>query len=158
MVRPFDTPPFEPYNSGIKLTAHKLNLKESNRMPFYDYRCQTCGKSARLQFSYSEYGKVQPVCPHCNSLEIKRRISRVAVAKSADNRLDSAMTGDLAGLDEDDPRSLGKFMRKMGQESGEDLGDEFNEVVDRLEKGESPEAIEQSMPDLAAGMDSLPGE
>jgi len=126
-------------------------------MPFYDYRCQACGKLARLQFSYSEYGIVQPVCPHCGSLEIKRRISRVAVAKSEDSRLDNMMESDLAGLDEEDPRSLGKFMRKMGHEMGEDLGDEFNEVVDRLEKGESPESIEQSMPDLAAGSDS-PGD
>lgn len=126
-------------------------------MPFYDYRCQSCGKYARLQFSYSEYGKVQPVCPHCDSKEVKRRISRVAVAKSEDTRLDSMIDDDaLAGLDENDPRSLGKFMRKMGQEMGEDLGDEFNEVVDRLEKGESPDSIEQSMPDLAAGADSLP--
>jgi putative FmdB family regulatory protein len=125
-------------------------------MPVYDYRCQACGKSARLQFSYSEYGKVQPVCPHCGSLEIKRRISRVALAKSEDARLDSMVDGDsLAGLDENDPRSLGKFMRKMGNEMGEDLGEEFNEVVNRLEKGESPEAIEQSMPDLGGGSDFL---
>ena len=125
-------------------------------MPFYDYRCQACGKPARLQFSYSEYGKVQPVCPHCGSLEIKRRISRVALGKSEDARMDSMLEGDsLAGLDENDPRSLGKFMRKMGNEMGEDLGDEFNEVVDRLEKGESPEAIEQSMPDLGGGSDFL---
>lgn len=125
-------------------------------MPVYDYRCQACGKPARLQFSYSEYGKVQPVCPHCGSLEIKRRISRVALGKSEDARVESMMDGDsLAGLDENDPRSLGKFMRKMGNEMGEDLGDEFNEVVDRLEKGESPEAIEQSMPDLGSGSDFL---
>lgn len=128
-------------------------------MPFYDYRCAACGKAARLQFSYSEYGKVQPVCPHCGSQNIKRRISRVALAKSEDSRLDSMMDGDsLAGLDENDPRALGKFMRKMGSEMGEDLGDEFNEVVDRLEKGESPEAIEQSMPDLGGGSDLLPDD
>ena len=127
-------------------------------MPSYDYRCQECGKFARLQFSYSEYGKVDPVCPYCSSLNIKRRISRVALAKSEDSRLDNLMDSNLAGLDEDDPRSLGKFMRKMGQEMGEDLGDDFNEVVDRLEKGESPEAIEQSMPDLAAGTDMLPDD
>lgn len=128
-------------------------------MPFYDYRCQECGKASRLQFSYSEYGKVQPVCPHCHSRKMKRHISRVALAKSEDARLDSMMGGDeLGGLDENDPRSLGKFMRKMGQESGEDLGDEFNEVVDRLEKGESPEQIEQSMPDLAGGNDAFSDE
>lgn len=127
-------------------------------MPFYDYQCHACRKQARLQFSYSEYGKVQPVCPHCGSQNIKRRISRVALAKSEDKRLDSMMDADFSNLDENDPQSLGKFMRKMGQEMGEDMGDEFNEVVGRLEKGESPESIEQSIPDLAAGADSLPGE
>jgi putative FmdB family regulatory protein len=101
-------------------------------MPFYDYRCRACGKPARLQFSYSEYGKVQPVCPHCGSLEIKRRISRVAVAKSEDSRLDNMMESELSGLDEDDPQSLGKFLRKMGREMGVDLGGGVNEGVGRL--------------------------
>ena len=31
---------------------------------------------------------------------------------------------------------------------GEDLGDEFGEVVERLEKGQKPEDIERAMPDL----------
>lgn len=55
----------------------------------------------------------------------------------------------LAGLDENDPKSMARWMRKMSGEMGEDLGPEFNEVVDRLEAGEDPESIEQSMPDLA---------
>ncbi len=29
------------------------------------------------------------------------------------------------------------------------MGEEFNEVVDRLEKGQSPEEIEEAMPGLA---------
>jgi hypothetical protein len=58
----------------------------------------------------------------------------------------------LAGLDEEDPKALGRFMRKMSREMGEDMGEEFEEVVDRLEKGESPDSIEQSMPDLGGGL------
>lgn len=54
----------------------------------------------------------------------------------------------LAQLDDSDPKSLGRFMRKMSGELGEPLGDDFNEVVDRLEKGQSPEKIEKEMPDL----------
>jgi hypothetical protein len=74
----------------------------------------------------------------------------VALTKSDEARFDSMDPDSLvAGLDEDDPRSLGKFMRKMSSEMGEDLGDEFGEVVDRLESGESPESIEHSMPELA---------
>jgi hypothetical protein len=55
----------------------------------------------------------------------------------------------MAGVDEDDPRSLGRFMRKMSNEMGEDMGEEFNEVVERLEGGESADSIEKTMPDLA---------
>lgn len=119
-------------------------------MPHYDYRCQHCHRAARLFFSYKAYETAQPDCPHCGRPQLKRRIGRIAVAKSEDSRLD-AMADDslLAGLDGDDPRAMGQFMKKMSHEMGEDLGDEFNEVVNRLEKGESPEAIEKSMPDLA---------
>jgi hypothetical protein len=42
-------------------------------------------------------------------------------------------------------------MRKMANETGEDLGPEFEEVVGRLEAGEDPDSIEQSMPDLGGG-------
>jgi len=59
-----------------------------------------------------------------------------------------ADSGDFPDLDENDPRSLGRWMRKMSAETGEDLGPEFDEVVGRLEAGESPEKIEESMPEL----------
>lgn len=53
----------------------------------------------------------------------------------------------LEGL-EDDPQSLGRMIRTMSREGGEDLGPEFDEVVDRLESGQSPSEIEQALPDL----------
>lgn len=53
----------------------------------------------------------------------------------------------LAGL-ENDPQAMGRMMRKMGKEMGEEIPPEFNEVVDRLEKGQSPEEIEKELPDL----------
>ena len=65
----------------------------------------------------------------------------------------------LAGLEED-PQALGRMMRKMCRELGEDLGPEFDEVVDRLEKGQSPEDIEAALPDLGgddSGMGGMGG-
>lgn len=77
---------------------------------------------------------------------------------------DMADLDDLPDLDENDPRSLGRWMRKMsaqmGAEAGEDLGPEFDEVVGRLEAGESPEEIEKTMPELMGEGDGgdLPDE
>jgi hypothetical protein len=104
--------------------------------------------------TFAEYDKQQPSCPHCASDDLQRLVSRVAVSKSEEARMDSLMDDSaLAGLDEEDPKALGRFMRKMSSEMGEDMGEEFEEVVDRLEKGESPESIEESMPDLGSDMD-----
>ena len=119
-------------------------------MPYYEYRCSDCDSKVRLFFTYIQYDTAVPICPVCNSVNLKRLISRVALAKSEESRLESLDEDSLlAGLDEEDPRTLGRAMRKMSQEMGEDLGPEFDEVVERLESGQSPEAIEKSMPDLA---------
>ncbi|HEY3340369.1 MAG TPA: hypothetical protein VGK81_00055 [Anaerolineae bacterium] len=71
--------------------------------------------------------------------------------------MDDRAMSELGGLDENDPRSLGHFMRKMADQTGEEMGPEFNEIVGRLEKGEDPEKIEQSMGDLF-GDSGAPGD
>ena len=62
----------------------------------------------------------------------------------------------LEGL-EDDPKSLGRMMRRMSREMGEELGPEFDEVVGRLEAGQSPEEIEKEVPDLGGPEDDAGG-
>lgn len=117
-------------------------------MPLYDYSCRRCGRRTRLFMTFIEYDRATPVCAHCGSAELKRRVGRVAVARSEDSRLDNLMAEDsLAGL-EDDPRAMGRFMRQMSREMGEEMDGELEEVAGRLEKGESPASIEASMPDL----------
>jgi hypothetical protein len=91
---------------------------------------------------------------------MSRLVSRVRVIRSEESQLDD-LTDEtmMADLDENDPRSLGRWMRKMSQEMGEDLGPEFDEVVGRLESGEDPEEIEKSMPELGdmGGSDFVSG-
>ncbi|MCL7453962.1 MAG: hypothetical protein M8467_13040 [Anaerolineae bacterium] len=90
-----------------------------------------------------------------------RVISRVSIVRSEESRLDDlADPSTLDGLDEEDPKSLARWMRKMSSEVGEEMPAEFDEVIDRLESGQSPEEIEESMPDLGedlggGGMDDL---
>ena len=42
----------------------------------------------------------------------------------------------LRDLDENDPKSVARWARKLGQQMGEDLGDDWSEMVDKLEAGE----------------------
>lgn len=130
-------------------------------MPYYPYRCLDCRKRFEIFLSYSEYGSVTVACPHCKSQNVQRKIQRVRVARSEESRIENmADMDDFDGLDED-PRALGKMMRKMSREMGEEMGPEFDEVIDRLEAGQSPEDIESAMPDLGgssggeAGLDDF---
>ncbi len=117
-------------------------------MPSYDYRCLDCRKRFEVFMPYSEYGKRPITCAHCGSSNHQRRIGRVRIARSDESRLENLADPDnLAGL-EDDPRALGRMMREMRGELGEEMGAEFDEVVDRLEKGQSPEDIERDLPEL----------
>ncbi|MCS7177724.1 MAG: FmdB family zinc ribbon protein [Anaerolineae bacterium] len=119
-------------------------------MPVYEYRCNDCRRRISLFWrTFSEAQNRTPVCSHCGSTNLIRLVSRVRVVRSEESRLESlADDAFFSDFDEKDPRSLARMMRRMADEVGEDLGPEFEEVVGRLEAGESPEEIEKAMPEL----------
>ncbi|HET9907149.1 MAG TPA: zinc ribbon domain-containing protein [Anaerolineales bacterium] len=122
-------------------------------MPTYDFICNNCTQRFDIFLTFAEYGKKTVTCAHCGSKNVRRRMTKVRIAKSEESRMDS-MADDFSGFEglENDPQAMGRMMRKMGKEMGEDMPPEFDEVVDRLEKGQSPEDIESSMPDLGNDM------
>lgn len=125
-------------------------------MPTYEYRCLGCNKHVSIYQTYEEYGSVAVHCPHCNSTDLLRVIGRIRFARSEESRLDALADPSAWGdFDEEDPRAMARMMRTMGEEMGEELPPEFDEVVDRLEAGESPEDIEKSMPELGGGGDQF---
>ncbi|HEY3291345.1 MAG TPA: FmdB family zinc ribbon protein [Anaerolineae bacterium] len=132
-------------------------------MPIYEYRCGNCHrKSTTFWRSIGSVDESRNRCTHCGSASLTRLVSKVRVIRGgsrADSDAESRGSGDMdaelmkefGGMDENDPRSLGRMMRKMASESGEEMGPEFNEIIGRLEKGEDPEKIEQSMGDMFGG-------
>jgi putative FmdB family regulatory protein len=120
-------------------------------MPIYEYRCADCKRRVSIFFrSFAAATTDTPTCPHCGGSHLTRLVSRVATIKSEEARLEAlADPANFGDVDENDPKSVARFMRKMSSQlGGEDLGPEFNEMVERLEAGESPEEIEKSMPGL----------
>jgi hypothetical protein len=63
------------------------------------------------------------------------------MVKSEEARLDAlADPSSLSGIDENDPKSMARWMRKMGKEMGEEFsGDEFDQMVDEMEAGNMPD-------------------
>jgi putative FmdB family regulatory protein len=120
-------------------------------MPIYEYYCNRCRKRVSVFFrTISEASNTVAACPQCGNAQLRRLVSRVAMLKSEESRLENMADSSLmAGLENEDPRALANFMRKMSDEMGEPLDAEMSEVLDRLESGEDPESIEKSMPDLA---------
>ncbi len=117
-------------------------------MPLYEYRCLKCRKRFSIFMTYQEYGTRPVICTHCGSDQVQRKIGRIRVARSEESLLeDFSDPSQLEGLEED-PRALGRMMRKMSSEVGEEMPPEFDEVVNRLEAGQSPEEIEKHLPDL----------
>ena len=107
-------------------------------MPLFEYRCQDCDQ--KFTFLYGVVaGNTEPRCPHCQSLNLKKLISRVRHLRGDEaafaSLADPTKLGDL-----DDPRDLRKWAREMGRglgaETGEDLSSEFEEMIE--EDGRAP--------------------
>jgi putative FmdB family regulatory protein len=108
-------------------------------MPIYEFRCQACGRRVSI-FQRSISASLNAACPQCGGTDLRRLVSRFAVMRGEDALL-GEMDDDslLAGVDENDPRSVAAWARKMGSRFGEDLGPEFDEMVERVEAGEMPD-------------------
>lgn len=114
-------------------------------MPLYEYRCGHCGRgSSHLFLGFSLVRA--PSCPHCGaSDQMRKLVSRVAVLKSEESRLEDL--GDpsmFADVDENDPRSVARWARKLGEQLGEDVPPEYGEMVDQIERGETPDLADDA--------------
>jgi putative FmdB family regulatory protein len=125
-------------------------------MPIYEYSCNRCNAFNSV-FLRSFSQPLDPCCSKCGSKDLRRLISRFAVAKSEDARLDSLSDpSQLGDVDESDPRSVARWARRMGREMGEEMGPEFDEMVDRMEAGQMPDDMEGEglgAPDSELGSD-----
>lgn len=135
-------------------------------MPIFEYECGKCRRVSNFLVRSIKDHK-RPACPKCGAASMSRAISRFAAVSGSKRGAGGGEPGEgapggggpdggpdlsmLEGLDENDPRSMGRVMRKMAAEAGEPMPPEMDEMCRRLEAGEDPEKIEESMGDLMAG-------
>ncbi len=100
-------------------------------MPIYEYRCGDCRrKTTAVTLSVKE--AVEPVCRHGGGTRPTKLVSRVAVRTPEESRLESlADPAALAGLDENDPKSVARWMKRLGREMGEEAGEDLDREIDQ---------------------------
>lgn len=124
-------------------------------MPIFEYYCGSCNTIYQFLMR-GDRTEDQLLCPKCSSGDLERVMSSFSTTSSK-NRSDDDMASDLADIDENDPRSMAKAVRKMADEMGEELGPELEHALNRLEAGEDPEKIEQELEEMGFGDEGGPG-
>ena len=139
-------------------------------MPIYEFYCAECNTIYNF-FSKSVNTSKSPVCPKCKNVKLSRQMSVFANIsgdeKAEDNHTFAGMNENkvakelikFASLAEkvkdDDPRTAAQVVRKFTEMTGMKLGDNFQEALQRIEKGEDPEKIDDEMGDILIEEGSL---
>ncbi len=133
-------------------------------MPIYEFYCPDCHTVYNF-FSARIDTAAQPDCPRCQRRDLERKPSTFATLKHQgededsddpfsgldESKLEGAMETlmqEMGGLEnEEDPRAMGRLMRRFGELSGLEMGDRMEDMIRRMEAGEDPESLEEDMGD-----------
>ncbi len=101
-------------------------------MPIYEYICPQCnGRFQKLVQGFSMPSSLQ--CPRCGNTDVRKAVSRFAYMQGEEARLEAlADPSSFAGLDENDPASVARWAKKMGQELGEDASEDWDEMIEEM--------------------------
>ena len=104
-------------------------------MPIFEFRCRSCGhKTSVLVLDRDRMDEV--TCRDCGGSDLVKLVSRFATPRSEEARLDQLSDpSSFAGMDENDPASVARWMKKMGSEMGEDLGNDVEQAVEEEMSG-----------------------
>jgi putative FmdB family regulatory protein len=122
-------------------------------MPIYEYQCADCRRRVSLLVLRIS-DPTPPRCPRCGGEHLTRLMSRFATIRSEEDRLESlADPSSMGELDENDPKSVARWMKKMGSELGEDAGEDFDEAIDEALEEETAGDSEASAEASGSGDD-----
>lgn len=113
-------------------------------MPIYEFLCHNCKiKSSILIKSIAEPFSAQ--CPACGSRDLVRVMSRFAYHKSMQAIHEEAgEPGMYSGPDYyKDPRNIGRWTEKRFKETGVEMPDHVQEMIQAAREGEMPEPLKE---------------
>ena len=112
-------------------------------MPIYEYRCQDCAKLSSF-FLRSINSQVTPVCSHCQSKDMERRMSSFATGKTVSSVHESFGPGSQHRSPDyySDPRNIGRGVEDTFRKHGMDMPQTVRDNIDAARSGETPKGLE----------------
>ena len=138
-------------------------------MPIYEFYCPQNHRIYQFYARTLAQGGTVPRCPDNPRFRMQKILSPFAVVGSgqkkaddgggaaappgladpaADARMEAAMgqmEQEFSSVDENDPRAMGRMIRRMADLTGERIGGEMEEVVRKLEEGADPDSLESEL-------------
>jgi hypothetical protein len=132
-------------------------------MPIYEFFCPDNNRIYQFYARTLAQGRTVPKCPDNPKFRMRKVVSTFAVGGApagegapeapgagapGDSRMEAAMGAmerEFSSVDENDPRAMGRMMRRMAEITGERIGGDMEEVVRRLEEGADPESLEDQL-------------
>ena len=132
-------------------------------MPIYEYYCPQNHTIYQFFAKTLAQGKLLPRCPDNTKWSLQKTVSQFAFTGRAvepstadpgagadgdDPRMEAAMQAmesEFASVDENDPRAMGRMMRRMAELTGEKIDGEMEEVVRKLEEGADPDTLDDQL-------------
>ena len=92
-------------------------------MPEYGFRCKYCGKRFSLQFkTVANYAAARPQCPACDSLELTRIISGVAIPQAQRDYRKMSANEMLSVLEAGEKKQVDDMFRQVNSTAADDSG------------------------------------
>lgn len=146
-------------------------------MPIYEFFCPDNNTVYQFYAKSVAQGETIPRCPDNPKFRLQKMVSGFAITKGGssdepppdtsptagaedDPKMEAAMAameGEFSNVDENDPKAMGRMMRRMADMTGEKLDGEMEEVVRKLEEGADPESLEESLGGDMDGMEDPSG-
>ncbi|MFZ5950881.1 MAG: FmdB family zinc ribbon protein [Candidatus Rifleibacteriota bacterium] len=99
-------------------------------MPLYEFFCADCRKKFSVLCRISERD-AKNVCQLCGSENTRRLVSRFKTIRSEEQLMENlADPSALSGIDENDPKSMAAWAKKMAREMGENMDDEIDAMAE----------------------------
>lgn len=138
-------------------------------MPIYEFYCPDNHTIYQFYARTLAQGQTVPPCPANPSFKMEKMVSAFAIGSAGakdsadgvgpevgpgggeageDPRMEAAMQAmeqEFSSIDENDPKAMGRMMRRMAELTGEKIDGEMEEVVRKLEEGTDPESLDEQL-------------